>query len=299
MVKPTRLHPRNKHQKKYDFPILCNTNPSLEEFVFRNDYGTETIDFANPSAVKKLNRALLFAYYNLSYWEFPDDNLCPPIPGRVDYIHHIADLIKESAIKNVSVLDIGTGASCIYPLLGNAEYGWKFVGTDIDQKSLESAKNILVKNELENQIKFRFQKDKTHIFHGVLEPTDKFAVTLCNPPFYNSLAEAKQQNMRKNRGLETNTVERNFAGIENELSYKGGEKAFLHTYLYESSQFKKHSFWYTTLVSKKENVQSMYTSLEKLGATIIKTLPMHQGNKVSRIVAWTFLDEKEQQEWNT
>ena len=299
MVKPRVLHPKNKHQKKYDFSILCAANPSLKQFVFVNKYATETIDFANPKAVKELNRALLFTHYKLSYWEFPDHNLCPPIPGRVDYIHYIADLLKESNISKVNAIDIGTGASCIYPLLGNIEYNWKFFATDINEKSLECAQQILKKNELESEISLRHQKDKNHIFKGILNLEDKFELTLCNPPFYNSIAEAKQENIRKNTGLETNTVQRNFAGIENELCYKGGEKAFLHTYLYESSQFKKQCFWYTTLVSKKENVKTMYTSLEKLGATAIKTIPMHQGNKITRIVAWTFLDEKEQNEWGS
>jgi 23S rRNA (adenine1618-N6)-methyltransferase len=299
MVNPRGLHPKNKHQKKYNFSILCATNPSLKEFVFVNEYKTETIDFANPKAVKELNRAILFTHYNLTYWEFPEHHLCPPIPGRVDYIHYVADILKESAIKNITVLDIGTGASCIYPILGNVNYGWRFVATDIDKKSLEYAQQILMKNGLDSEISLRHQNDKTHIFKGILNLEDTFAVTLCNPPFYSSIAEAKQENARKNKGLETNTIERNFSGIENELCYKGGEKAFLHTYLYESSQFKKQCFWYTTLVSKKENVKSMYTSLEKLGATTIKTIPMHQGNKITRIVAWTFLNEKEQKEWGS
>ncbi len=297
MANPSGLHPKNKHKKKYDFSILFDAHPTLKEFVFTNDYNTKTIDFANPKAVKELNRALLFTYYNLGYWEFPDSNLCPPIPGRVDYIHYVKDLLKQSNIKNVSILDIGTGASCIYAILGNAEYGWKFVAADIDKKSLEYAKQIIVKNGLDSQISLRYQKNKNHIFNGILKYNDKFSVTICNPPFYNSIADAKQENKRKNKGLDTGATQRNFAGVENELCYRGGEKAFLHTYLYESSQFKKQCFWYTTLVSKKENVKPMYTSLEKLGATVIKTIPMHQGNKITRIVAWTFLDEKEQKKW--
>ena len=79
--------------------------------------------------------------------------------------------------------------------------------------------------------------------------------------------------------------------------YKGGEKAFLHNYLYESSLFKNQCFWYTTLVSNKENVKSMYVSLNKLGATTIKTLPIKIGQKKSRVVAWTFLNEDQQKQW--
>ncbi|REE83773.1 23S rRNA (adenine1618-N6)-methyltransferase [Lutibacter oceani] len=293
------LHPNNKHLQGYKFTELCEAYPDLKEFVFVNEYGTETIDFANPKAVKAINKALLFKYYNLKFWDFPDDNLCPPIPGRVDYIHYLADLLINSGInEGAKILDIGTGANCIYPLLGNAEYNWSFVGTDIDKKSLDRAEKIIKKNALSDFIKLKHQKDSTHIFTGILTADDKFSASICNPPFYRSQEEAMQANSRKMEGLGTTNIGRNFSGKQQELWYKGGEKAFIHTYLYESSKFKTNCFWYTILVSKKENVQSMYDSLNKLGATDIKTIPMHQGNKVTRIIAWTFLSKEAQKEWN-
>lgn len=295
------LHPNNKHNSKYNFLDLMDAYPLLKEFVFVNKFGTTTIDFANPEAVKAINTALLFKYYNITFWDFPDDNLCPPIPGRVDYIHYLADVLKASEISEpITILDIGTGANCIYPLLGNAEYNWKFVGTDIDKKSLDRAQIILKKNKLTEAIQLKHQKDSTHIFNGILSETDKFSASMCNPPFYKSQQEAMEANARKLEGLGNSNMSksRNFSGKQQELWYKGGEKAFIHTYLYESSMFKKQCFWYSTLVSKKENAQSMYDSLHKLGATEIKTIPMHQGNKVTRIVAWTFLTEMERKEWN-
>jgi 23S rRNA (adenine1618-N6)-methyltransferase len=280
--------------------VLCKAYPALNEFVFVNQFETETIDFSNPKAVKAINTALLFKYYNITFWDFPDDNLCPPIPGRVDYIHYLADLLIASEIKQpISILDIGTGANCIYPLLGNAEYNWKFIGTDIDKKSIDSAQKILKKNKLTEAIKLKHQKDSANIFKGVLTESDKFSATICNPPFYKSQEDAMKANARKLQGLRTNktTKARNFSGKQQELWYKGGEKAFIHTYLYESSMFKKQCFWYTTLVSKKENAESMLSSLKKLGATQIKTIPMYQGNKVTRVVAWTFLSKEEQKDW--
>lgn len=292
------LHPKNKHKDGYNFLELCNAYSELKEFVFVNEYGTETVDFANPRAVKAINTALLLKYYNLSFWDFPDDNLCPPIPGRVDYIHYLADLLTSSKItKDISVLDIGIGANCIYPLLGNAEYNWSFVGTDIDKKSLDRAERIIKKNNLSEGIQLEQQKDATQIFKGILTEEKKFSATICNPPFYKSQEEAMKANARKLEGLGKVDVGRNFSGKQQELWYKGGEKAFIHTYLYESSMFKKQCFWYTTLVSKKENAESMIPSLKKLGATEIKTIPMHQGNKVTRIVAWTFLSKEQQKEW--
>ena len=298
--KKEQLHPKNKHQKGYDFTELCGAYPDLRAFVFVNKYGTETIDFANPKAVKAINTALLYKYYNIQFWDFPDDNLCPPIPGRVDYIHHLADLLHFSGInENVTIIDVGVGANCIYPLLGNSVYGWQFVGTDIDKKSLDRAEKILKKNNLTKSIVLKQQKDSTQIFKDILNSDDKFSASMCNPPFYRSQQEAMEANARKLEGLKINDElqSRNFSGKQQELWYKGGEKAFIHTYLYESSMFKTQCFWYTTLVSKKENVQGMYDSLEKLGATEIKTIQMQQGNKVTRIVAWTFLSPEEQKDW--
>lgn len=285
------FHTKNKHKSGYDLDALCEVYPDLLPFVFDNVYETRTIDFANPKAVKALNTALLFKHYNITFWEFPENNLCPPIPGRVDYIHHVADLLKSSGIKkNITVLDIGTGASCIYPILGHAEYHWNFVGTDIDKMSLNCAQSIVDKNGLNESISLRHQKDITEIFKGVLLENDTFSVSICNPPFYKSEAEALEATTRKLKGLNRaeGEVVRNFAGTYNELWYKGGEKAFLHNYLYESSLFKEQCQWFTCLVSKKDLVKGIRTSLKKLGATNIKTINMGQGNKISRIVAWTF-----------
>lgn len=284
MSKQKSLHSQNIHNNGYDFEVLIAKYPGLERYVVEK-FGKTTIDFSNPVAVKEFNRALLFAYYGITYWQFPDENLCPPIPGRVDYIHHIADLVKGE--EDIKVLDVGTGATCIYPLLGNAVYDWNFVASDIDSKSLSNAQKIIDKNNLSDKIELRYQKDENHILKGIASEEDSFTVTMCNPPFYKSAEEARGANRRKSRNLGNNAV-RNFAGNANELWYVGGEKAFLHTYLYESSQLPKASTWFTSLVSKKENVESLQNSGKKLGVKEFKVIPMSQGNKVTRIVCWRF-----------
>ena len=278
------LHPNNKHKNGYDFKFLKEQYPKISEFVIKK-FDKETIDFSDPIAVKEFNKALLAAHYNIKDWDFSDDNLCPPIPGRVDYIHHLADLISSE--KNNTILDIGTGASCIYPLLGSVTYNWNFVATDIELDSLDYAQDIIDDNDLTDKITLRQQLDEMHILKGVLEEGDFFAATMCNPPFYKSAEEARGANRRKSRNLGNNTV-RNFAGNSNELWYVGGEKAFLHTYLYESSLFPKVSAWFTSLVSNKDNVKSLEKSSKKLGVKEFKVIPMHQGNKVTRIVCWQF-----------
>lgn len=140
-----QLHPRNRHQGRYDFPALIKACPALAEFVILNPYGKQSIDFANPAAVRVFNRALLAQLYGIQHWDIPPGYLCPPVPGRADYLHGLADLLatdNDGAIPRgaaVRVLDIGTGANCIYPLLGQADYGWQFLGADIDPQALASA----------------------------------------------------------------------------------------------------------------------------------------------------------------
>ncbi len=278
------LHENNKHKNGYDFKFLKEKYPQISAFVIEK-FDKETIDFSDPVAVKEFNKALLFAYYNIKDWNFPDENLCPPIPGRVDYIHHLADLITDE--KEVNVLDIGTGASCVYPLLGASVYNWNFVATDIDLDSLDYSQDIIDDNNLDAKIKLRQQFDELNILKGITEEDDAFTLTMCNPPFYKSEEEARGANRRKSRNLGNNTV-RNFAGNSNELWYLGGEKAFLHTYLYESSLQPELSKWFTSLVSKKENVKSLQDSAKKLKVKEFKVIPMSQGNKVTRIVCWRF-----------
>jgi len=292
------LHKNNKHKNGYDFSLLCNENPTLRPFVFTHKFQNQTIDFSNPEAVKTLNTALLKTHYNISYWKFPNTNLCPPIPGRVDYIHHLATLLQPKKTKTKHLLDIGTGATCIYPLLGVKTYDWKFTATDIDAKSLQNAQQIIDEHNSANKINLRHQHQAHSILEGIIKPTDKFDATLCNPPFFNSQEDAKKATQRKLKGLGApHEFKRNFSGTSNELCYKGGEKAFLHNYLYQSSLFKTQVYWFTSLVSKKENIRPMKVSLKKLGATSIQVIKMEQGNKTTRFIAWTFLNDTEKEQW--
>ena len=122
----------------------------------------------------------------------------------------------------------------------------------------------------------RHQSNKENILHGIFKEDDFFDACMCNPPFYSSKLDAAEANNRKLKGLGIKNDGRNFSGNANELWYEGGEKAFLHNYLYQSSTYKKQCYWFTSLVSKKENVESMYDSLNKLDATEI-TFPFFIG----------------------
>lgn len=304
-----RLHTRNKNRERYDLPALIKATPELKNHITLNTYGIESVDFANPLAVKLLNTALLNHYYGITFWKFPDENLCPPIPGRADYIHYMADLLAENNFgktptgDKITCLDIGVGASCIYPIIGVTQYGWKFIGSDINPTSIASSQLIVNSNaSLKGKIECRLQKNKKDIFQGILGKDDKIEFTVCNPPFHSSAEDAQEGSRRKIRNLsgkKVKTPELNFAGISNELIYEGGEYKFIQTMIRESEseKFSKNCFWFSALVSKQANLKRIHTLLEHTDANQIKTIPMGTGNKSSRIVAWTFLSKEERKEW--
>ena len=292
------MHPNNIHQAAYNFDALVESHPELAPFVIRNDRDTETIDFSNSESVLNLNKALLKRHYNIKDWTIPQHYLCPPIPGRADYIHHIADLISENANKkDVKGLDIGAGANCIYPILGNRIYNWNMVGVDSDAAAIASAKkNVIGSKGLVESIDIRFQETKANIFEGVIKEGEYFDFSMCNPPFHTSEEEATKGTLRKLRNLQEKDqpyktkkeITLNFGGQANELWCNGGEALFIKRMIKQSVPFKTQVGWFTTLVSKKENLNKIYKQLDKLKATH-NTIKMEQGNKQSRFVAWTFV----------
>ncbi len=295
----TDLHPRNKHRNRYDFEQLCRTCPELSEFVFVNKYQNQTINFSDAPAVKALNKALLKHFYDINHWDIPANYLCPPIPGRADYIHYIADLLAEnnkeiiSKGSQVKVLDIGVGANCVYPIIGQKEYGWNFVGAEINPEAIKSANKIIAANpHLKGQISCRLQNSPKDIFKGIIQPGEKFTVSICNPPFHASLAEVEAGSDRKwkNLGIKpASKTKLNFGGQNAELWCDGGELQFISNMISQSAEMPDACIWFTTLVSKQENLPLIYKALKNVNALQVKTIDMAQGQKISRIVAWSFL----------
>ncbi|MBO3276295.1 23S rRNA (adenine(1618)-N(6))-methyltransferase RlmF [Pseudomonas schmalbachii] len=307
--KPDLLHPRNRHQGRYDFPKLIKGSPELARFVILNPYGKESIDFANPEAVKVFNRALLKDFYGIAHWDIPAGYLCPPIPGRADYVHYLADLLAEDNDGEVPrggavrVLDIGVGANCIYPLIGHRDYGWRFLGADIDATALASARTIVQSNPLlAGGIELRRQPDPQQIFLGLLEDGECFELSMCNPPFHSSAEEAHSGSRRKWKNLGKQDPSRklpvlNFGGQNNELWCEGGEATFLKRMAAQSAQVPERVLWFSSLVSKAGNLPAFQAALKKAGAREVRCVDMAQGQKQSRFVAWTFLDRSAHREW--
>lgn len=304
------LHPRNKHQGHYDFARLVASDAGLGKFIENNLHGENSIDFADPLAVKALNRALLKADYGIADWDIPAHQLCPPVPGRADYLHHLADLLSASnggkMPKNalLNVLDIGTGANGIYPLLGSSAYGWQFVAADINADSLANLQRILNANpQVAARIQLRLQPDAQAIFNNIVGADDWFDLSMCNPPFHASLAEAQAGSHRKweNLGRAAQIADANpvfnFGGKDAELWCAGGELAFISRMIKESADLRGRCYWFSSLVSKSANLAPLKTLLKQAKALEVKEIEMAQGNKQSRLLAWTFLTPQQQAAW--
>lgn len=287
----TTLHPRNKNREHYNLEVLTKLFPDLKKHLVRTNYGNLSLDFSNSKAVKLLNRAILAYYYGIEAWDFPDENLCPPIPGRADYLHYIADLIQPTPKQKITCLDIGTGATLIYPIIGVQEYGWHFIASDINKASILNANKIIASNKgLKGKIECFHQEDSSHFFKGILKPDQKIDVSICNPPFHATLADAQRGTKKKIKNLtgkKSKTPVLNFSGITNELVCDGGEYKFVFQMIKESVLFAKNCKWFTTLISKESNLNGLYKAIEKVNAKH-KTISMGTGNKVSRVLVWWF-----------
>lgn len=280
------MHPKNPFNKDYNFNNLTAKHPPLKSFVFENEYGNQTIKFADSQAVKALNTALLKEHFGVNYWNIPENNLCPPIPGRLDYLLHVADLVSE---KDIHLLDIGTGANLIYPILASTHFNWKCTASEVNTDSLSNAQEIIDKNETLKNIVLRHQQFKSNILEHIILPTDAFDVVVCNPPFFKNRTDAEKSNLRKFENLKLSEDKtQNFGGLSNELWYKGGEEAFIKKMAEESVQFKDQVRWFTSIVSQKENLKNIKRAINKTKPTEVKIIEMEQGNKQSRFVAWTF-----------
>lgn len=292
------LHPRNRYQGYYHLSVLCQLVPALKKWIRTTPQGDATLDFSAPDAVRLLNQALLKEYYQLN-WRLDDGFLCPAVPGRADVIHHLADVLAaDNQGKNpqsINVLDIGTGANCIYPLIGYAEYGWRFTGSDISIAALKSARSIIESNRgLSREIRIRRQGDSNKLFEQIIHASEYYHLTLCNPPFHASLAVATRGTVRKNRNLKIeNETTLNFAGQEHELCCLGGELGFVSRMISESARFSYQVGWFSCLISQQRNLPVLTQILLKHAVKQHRVIRLGQGNKQSRLLVWSYQSQVE------
>ena len=278
------MHPRNRYRDKHDFRELSRLSPELDQYLTVNATGKLSLDFTQRRALLLLNRTLLLRDYGLTHWDIPADHLVPPLPGRLDYIHALADLVPDAR----RIMDVGTGASAIYPILGVREYGWEFVGTEVNPQSVKVAEAIVrFTPSLRGKVAIRLQKDRKRMLDGVVGEGEHFDAIMCNPPFYESREEAERAGSKKWKKLGRTDSGLSFGGADSELWTEGGEPAFLRRMIAESRDYHSQVGWFTTLVSKRGYLQPAHQQLDRLAAEV-RVIPLEQGNKKSRILAWRY-----------
>ena len=184
--------------------------PELEDFLTTSPVGDTTIDFSNPGAVRALNRALLKVDYGVAHWNIPDGYLCPPIPGRADYVHGLADLLAEcngGVVPRgpaIRVLDVGVGANCIYPLVGHSEYGWRFVGFGgrCDRAAVGECDRA-GESRARRCDRVSAQSNRGQVFEGVVHEDERFDLTLSIARSMHPPRTAARGSRRKSRNLGT------------------------------------------------------------------------------------------------
>ncbi|MEO7918859.1 MAG: RlmF-related methyltransferase, partial [Thermoanaerobaculia bacterium] len=178
-------------------------------------------------------------------------------------------------------------------VIGHRTFGWTFVGSDTDATALAAARAIVQANGLGKAIELRAQKAPA-ILDGLLRKGESFALSVCNPPFHHSPGEAQAGSRRKwtNLGyVQRGKPALNFGGHGGELWCEGGEVAFVRRMIDESAAIPASCVWFTTLVSRSSSLPSILSALKQVPVRDHRVIPMAQGQKQSRIVAWTFLDE--------
>ena len=112
------------------------------------------------------------------------------------------------------------------------------------------------------------------------------------PAVYASAADAEAGTARKVRNLGTARADRptlNFAGRPTELWCPGGEARFIARLIAESADYRTQVRWFTTLVSSRDTLPRLRRALDAVRPTEVRTIQMAQGQKRSRLLAWTFV----------
>ncbi|KAK4171446.1 hypothetical protein QBC36DRAFT_295351 [Triangularia setosa] len=286
-VAASDAHFRYLYDEELDFKKLAEKDVDFAAVL--QEHGQ--LDFTDPKAVMQLTKTLLSLDFNLKL-ELPDDRLCPPVPNRHNYIRWLKELMDTSSYeppgRPICGLDIGTGASCIYPLLGTTQRpSWSFVATDIDKKSLQYARKNVVMNDLEDRILLLERQPEDPLIP--LRDRDSKKVTridftMMNPPFYESKDEMLYSAQSKARPPHSACT-----GAPVEMVCDGGEVAHVSRMLKESLVLKEEVQWYTSMLGKATSVETLVGKLKANGIDNYAITEFIQGNKTRRwALGWSF-----------
>ncbi|KAJ3165698.1 hypothetical protein HDU88_003891 [Geranomyces variabilis] len=285
------MHERNPFNDRPNFAELARQYEHLAPYLRPNWQGAPSIDFKDAQALRELTYALLWTGFGLRL-EIPLDMLCPPVPNRLDYVLTIEDLLAESGIKSdapVHGIDIGAGASCIYPLLAcKRNEKWRMLGLDIEPRAIAYATANVAQNQLNSKITVCKNETDVILNKDLLDGFHKkrYDFTMCNPPFYESAEQIARS--RAGKDAPPRAV---CSGTRAEMVTEGGELGFIRRILAESArpEMRRRVRWFTSLVGRKEDLASLEDALRAVGGARWEIKSLRQGATVRWVIAWTFI----------
>lgn len=286
------MHARNRYKDKPpDFAYLASKYPDFKQHIQINLSGRVSLNFKDPEAVRALTCTLLREDFGLSI-DIPLERLIPTVPLRLNYIHWVEDLIGHQASDKSTLrrgIDIGTGASCIYPLLGATLNGWYFLATEVDDMCFNYAKKNVEQNNLSDLIKVVKVPQKTLLMDALKEESEIiYDFCMCNPPFFANELEAQGVNSRNSRRPPPSSV--NTGGIT-EIMAEGGELEFVKRIIHDSLQLKKRLRWYSCMLGKKCSLAPLKEELRIQGVPKVTFTEFCQGRTMRWALAWSFYDD--------
>ncbi|CAH6785930.1 RNA N6-adenosine-methyltransferase METTL16 [Phodopus roborovskii] len=286
------MHARNRYKDKPpDFAYLASKYPDFKQHIQINLSGRVSLNFKDPEAVRALTCTLLREDFGLSI-DIPLERLIPTVPLRLNYIHWVEDLIGHQVSDKSTLrrgIDIGTGASCIYPLLGATLNGWYFLATEVDDMCFNYAKKNVEQNNLSDLIKVVKVPQKTLLMDALKEESEiVYDFCMCNPPFFANQLEAQGVNSRNSRRPPPSSV--NTGGIT-EIMAEGGELEFVKRIIHDSLQLKKRLRWYSCMLGKKCSLAPLKEELRIQGVPKVTFTEFCQGRTMRWALAWSFYDD--------
>ncbi|XP_059127160.1 RNA N6-adenosine-methyltransferase METTL16 isoform X2 [Peromyscus eremicus] len=286
------MHARNRYKDKPpDFAYLASKYPDFKQHIQINLNGRVSLNFKDPEAVRALTCTLLKEDFGLSI-DIPLERLIPTVPLRLNYIHWVEDLIGHQDSDKSTLrrgIDIGTGASCIYPLLGATLNGWYFLATEVDDMCFNYAKKNVEQNNLSDLIKVVKVPQKTLLMDALKEESEIiYDFCMCNPPFFANQLEAQGVNSRNSRRPPPSSV--NTGGIT-EIMAEGGELEFVKRIIHDSLQLKKRLRWYSCMLGKKCSLSPLKEELRIQGVPKVTFTEFCQGRTMRWALAWSFYDD--------
>ncbi|XP_026274624.1 U6 small nuclear RNA (adenine-(43)-N(6))-methyltransferase [Frankliniella occidentalis] len=294
-----KMHPRNPYKTQPSFKDLAVKNEEFRLHATIDISGKVSIDFKKAETIRALTRALLKEDWNLDV-TLPKEYLVPTVPLRLNYILWIEDLVAALKLEDtgspVYGIDIGTGASCIYPLLASRKNGWNMIGVEKDNTCLNHAQQNVLHNKLESLVKVCKNDGEmiidTSVMDGAFEPMPTyFHFTMCNPPFFSS--EEELEKTHKSRSANSPRPPPNNArtGSANEVVVEGGEVAFVHKMIDDSQQAKDKIRIFTTMLGHKSSVSKVLKYLKEKNISEIASTEFCQGHTTRWGIAWSHVEK--------